>query len=159
MTKSAILMLSLITVYLAAPYTLSNSANIAFPEFPQIVTFINKQPSDIGSNSTNSSSAGASINQNLNSWSVKVDDINQRLISWSVKIGSEAGQDFFELKFIVKGRRIPNGPQFFFLKNISIYSTQVKFALLINGEKKISHIIGNSRSQYQFKDITIRIDP
>jgi hypothetical protein len=71
MTNGAILILSLITVYLAAPFTLSDRPNIAFPEFPQKVTFINKQPSDIGSSS---STASASINQIINSWSVKIDD-------------------------------------------------------------------------------------
>lgn len=31
--------------------------------------------------------------------------------------------------------------------------------MLINGEKKLGHIIGQSRSENQFKHLTIRVDP
>lgn len=60
------------------------------------------------------------------------------------------GKEVFDLKFLAKGRREPIGMKFFFLKKVPIYTTQIEFALLINGEKKISQIIGKSRSHRQF---------
>lgn len=63
------------------------------------------------------------------------------------------------MKLIAKGRRVSKGFKFFFLKKRAVYSIQAEFMLLINGERKIKHILSNSRSEYQFRSISIRIDP
>lgn len=78
------------------------------------------------------------------------------------------GSEPFELNLVARStaklRRLTNngasyGIRFFFMKKKPVYSIQAEFALLVNGEERLRHAIGNSRSDRQYRGVRIRIDP